>query len=137
MSTQDFELVKIAFWRELQKTAASILLQRALPGMVGGAATGAFFAKPEMGESRLEQAAKWGLGGGALTAAGGKLLEHQALNRGRRELLGQYKGGLKKLHGMSLGSREATAAKEQLKQNVRSAGGQFEQQVRSTPFYGV
>jgi len=136
MTIRDFELVKVAFWRELLKTA-SIFLQRALPGAAVGAAAGALFAKPEYGESRLEQGAKWGLGGGALTAAGGKLLEHQALKRGRRELLGQYKGGLKKLHSMPLGHVEAGAAKEQLKQNIRNAGEQYSQRVRSTPFFSV
>jgi hypothetical protein len=137
MAIHDFELVKIAFLDELRKMAASMLLRRALPGAAVGAAAGALTASPELGESRLEQALNYGLGGAALTAGGGKLLEHQALKRGRRELLGQYKRGLKKLHGLPLGRAEASMAKGQLQQNVRSAGSEFEQRVRSTPFFGV
>ena len=131
---QDFELVKTAFWLELRKMAG-VFLRRALPGAAVGALAGAATASPEMGESRMEKALHYGLGGAALTAGAGKLMEHQALKGGRRQLLSQYKGGLKKLRGLS--PAEAGMAKEQLKANVRGAGARFESTVQQTPFYGV
>ena len=136
MAIQDFELVKTAFLRELQKMAG-MFLRRALPGAVAGAVTGAVMANPELGESRMEQGIKWGLGGGALTAAGGKLLEHQALKRAKGELVGQHKGQLQKLQQLGLSRSENTTAKRQLAQNVRGARSRFEKQVREVPFYGV
>lgn len=136
MAIRDFELVKTAFLAELQKMSG-MLLRRALPGALVGAGVGAYTAVPEMGESRMEQALNYGLGGAALTAGAGKLMEHQALKRGRRELMGQARGSLQKLRSMPLGRVEAKAARDQLRANLHQAGSQFEQRVRSTPFYGV